>query len=211
MKTHRIQENEIMSKYEKHDFSKIIRTMPWLYNLILNEIKGKKEKTLCDVACGDGYLLELINQRYPNLNLSGVDIDKDFIKKAKKELPFKFENRDAFKIKEKFDIVTLNLALHHFNNPKKLVRHLLLRTNETLIISDQIRPETEKELKNRLRKRKKLIGSKETEYYDENEKDSILEAYSKSEIKKIFKSFDCNLKFIDKDYYERFVCVISKT
>ncbi|MGV8151485.1 MAG: class I SAM-dependent methyltransferase [Candidatus Nanoarchaeia archaeon] len=209
MKTKRTQNNSIMSIKEKKDFSKIIRTMPWLYSPILKELKGKKGKNLCDVACGDGYLLELINEKYPCIRLFGIDIDKHFINKAKKRLPFNFKKQNAFKIKSKFDIITLNLALHHFDNPKKLIKHLLSKTNNFLIISDQIRPYTKEELKKRLQKRKEIVGNNETDYYEENEKESILEAYSEKEIKKIFKNFNCKLKFIDNDYYQRFVCVIK--
>ena len=210
MKTKRIQNNQIMCESEKKDFSKIIRIMPWLYSPILEELKDKKGETLCDVACGDGYLLELISKKYPSLKLTGVDIDSTFIKNAKKNVSANFKKIDAFKIKDKFDIITLNLALHHFDNPRKLIKHLLSNTNKTLIISDQLRPETEKDLKQRLQKRKKIVGNNETDYYDENEKESILEAYSESEIKEIFKGFNCKLKFIDNDYYKRFVCVIEK-
>ena len=124
MKTKRIQNNKIMSKEERQGFSKIIRKMPWLYDLILKELKNVKGKTLCDVACGDGYLLKLIHNRFPDLKLKGLDIDGNFIKKAKSELLFDFEKLDVFKLKEKFDIITLNLALHHFDNPKELVQFL---------------------------------------------------------------------------------------
>ena len=210
MKTKRIQNNQIMCESEKKDFSKIIRTMPWLYSPVLKELKGKKGKTLCDVACGDGYLLELISKKYPNLKLFGIDIDKGFIKNAKGNIPANFENIDAFNMKNNFDIVTLNLALHHFDNPKELIKHLLSKTNKFLIISDQLRPETYREFDTRIQKRKKIIGNKETTYYEENEKDSILEAYNESEIRKIFGEFNCKLKFIDKDYYKRFICIFNK-
>jgi trans-aconitate methyltransferase len=210
MKTKRIQNNHLMCKSEKKDFSKIIRTIPWLYSPILKELKDKKGRTLCDVACGDGYLLELISKKYSNFKLFGIDIDKDFIKNAKENTPANFENIDAFKMKNNFDIVTLNLALHHFDNPKKLIKYLLSKTNKFLIISDQLRPETLRELDIRIRKRKKIIGNKETVYYQENEINSILEAYSESEIRSIFEEFNCKLKIIDKDYYKRFICVLNK-
>jgi trans-aconitate methyltransferase len=209
MKTKRIQNNQIMSSEEKKDFSKIIRTTQWLYSPILDQLKNLRVKTLCDVACGDGYLLELIRKKYPDLGLTGIDIDSEFIKNARKNVSANFRKIDAFKLKEKFDVITLNLALHHFDNTIGLIRHLLSLTNKTLIISDQIRPKNEKELIQRLEKRKKIVGNNETYYYDENEKSSILEAYSEEEIKKIFNGFNCELTFIDNDYYKRFVCVIE--
>ena len=36
--------------------------------------------------------------------------------------------------------------------------------------------------------------------YQENEINSILEAYCESEIKSLFEEFNCKLKIIDKDY-----------
>ena len=209
MKTKRIQTNQIMCESEKKDFSKIIRTMPWLYSPILEELKGKKGETLCDVACGDGYLLELIHERFPDLRLKGVDIDSYFIRRAKKELPFGFERLDVFKLKEKFDIITLNLALHHFDNALELVLFLKSKCR-VLIISDQVRPSSEKELKERLEKRRLKVGGEDTEYYIKNERDSILEAYSEEEVRGIFSGIDCELKFVDEDYYKRFVCVFGR-
>jgi trans-aconitate methyltransferase len=199
-----------MSKEEKRGFSTIIQSMPWLYAPILDELKTLEGKTLCDVACGDGYLLKLISKKFPNIRLTGVDIDPDFIKIAKQSVNANFEDVDAYKVEDKFDIVTLNLALHHFDRPKKLIKHLLSRSNNFFVVSDQIRPDTEKELKQRLQKRKKIVGNNENDYYGENEKESILEAYSESEIKEIFKGISCKLKFIDNDYYERFVCICKK-
>jgi len=210
MKTKRIQENGIMPIKEKKAFSKIIRTMPWLYSPILKEVEKVSWKTLCDVACGDGYLLELINKMRPGLNLSGNDIDGYFVGKASQELPFKFEEQDAFKMKEKYDIITLNLSLHHIEDPERLITHLLSKANKALIIADQIRPETEEELEIRLEKRKELAGNRVAGYYDEHGRASILEAYSEEEILEIFKSFNCELKILDEDYYKRFVCVIKK-
>jgi SAM-dependent methyltransferase len=147
---------------------------------------------------------------FVKLKLTGIDIDNYFIRQAKKNYSFNFIKKDIFKIKKEFDIVTLNLALHHFDDSKKLIKHLLLITNKFLIISDQIRPSTQKDLIKRLNKRKKIVGKNDTNYYEENERESILEAYNKTEIKEIFKDLNCKLKFIDEDYYERFVCVVKK-
>lgn len=47
-------------------------------------------------------------------------------------------------------------------------------------------------------------------YYNTKEKDSILEAYGESEIKEIFKDFNCKLKFTDNDYYKKFICACNR-
>ena len=60
----------------------------------------------------------------------------------------------------------------------------------------------------RLKRRSLKVGKGDVNYYEENERESILEAYSSEEIQDIFSRFDCDLKFVDGDYYKRFVCVI---
>jgi SAM-dependent methyltransferase len=216
--THRIQNNHIMAENEKRDFIKIIRKMPWLYQPIIEALTPhiKTSSSLLDVACGDGYLLELINARFLGLNLSGIDIDPYFIDRAKKNYTFNFEARDAFGLAKSYDILVCNLALHHFHDPILLIKKLLNCTNNFFILSDQLRPSTEVELNNRLEKRKNFIGAKETSFYRENEKSSILEAYSKKEIEEMVgkvsqtEKVKAHVKFIDTDYYERFVIVFEK-
>ncbi|MFA5993973.1 MAG: class I SAM-dependent methyltransferase [Parcubacteria group bacterium] len=216
--THRIQNNHIMAENEKRDFIKIIRKMPWLYQPIIEALIPhiKTSSSLLDVACGDGYLLELINARFLGLNLSGIDIDTYFIDRAKKNYTFNFEARDAFGLAKNYDILVCNLALHHFHDPILLIKKLLNCTNNFFILSDQLRPSTEVELNNRLEKRKNFIGAKETSFYRENEKSSIIEAYSKKEIEEMVgkvsqtEKVKAHVKFIDTDYYERFVIVFEK-
>ena len=205
MKTKRIQNNKIMSKGEKEAYIKIIRNMPWLYSPIIQEIRGCKGKNLLDVACGDGYLLEQIEAKYPHLRLNGIDIDPFFKDKSRYDI----EIKDAFDLDKKYDIIICNLALHHFDYPSKLIK-LLYSNSKILIISDQLRPENEKELKSRLELRNQFIKSIDEDYYKENEKDSILEAYSKKEVVDIFKKtrLPSKMRFLDNDYYERFISII---
>jgi len=214
MKTSRLQKNLLMSKEEKEQYVKIIRKMPYLYKLILTEISkyAKNSSGLIDVACGDGYLLSLVNKKYSSLKLMGIDRDSFMIKKAIFELPFRFLKKDADKISRKEDIITCNLALHHFNNPVKLIKSLYKSANKVVIISDQLRPQTEKELAKRLNKRREFVGKRDLPYYRKKERQSILEAYSKEEIIQIFKKTGLKhkIRFIDKDYYERFVAIIEK-
>ncbi len=217
IKTIRVQTNHVMSQEEKKDFVKLIRKMPWLYELILNSLKASMpfSGSLLDVACGDGYLLELIHARNPLCKLHGLDIDPFFIDEARKRYDFKFELKDVYSLGEQYEIVTCNLALHHFDNPVSLIRKLISCSTKILIISDQIRPTTVEELEKRLKRRSLFIGNKDVPFYEKNERDSILEAYSLEEIKEIFSeiakgSIEVRLRFFDEDYYERFVVVIEK-
>lgn len=212
--TKRMQTNHQMSLEEKEQFSKIIRKMPWLYKPIRDIIQKNIQEVnkIIDIGCGDGYLLELINAKFPRIDLTGIDIDNYFIKKASKTYPFKFVTEDGEITQKKADIIICNLALHHFRNPKKLIENLYKNAGKTLIISDQLRPKNKTELEIKLKKRKKFIGDKETQFYKENEQNSILESYSKDELMQILNSSNIpfNIHFFDNDYYERFVVVFNK-
>ena len=211
--TQRAQKNNLMSEREKNEFSQIIRKMPWLYTPILNEIKKYSDSSgLIDVGCGDGYLLELIYSKFPHMKLTGVDIDTYFIKKAKEKYPFEFLNEDGYNLKKQTDLIICNLALHHFDDPIKLIKILYSNSKKALIISDQLRPLFQNELDNRLERRRKLIGKSDVPFYIENEKASILEAYSKDEIIKILNStkIPYTIELFDNDYYKRFVVVLTK-
>lgn len=216
-KTKRIQTNNIMSIEEKRDFVKLIRRMPWLYKPILDALKEYLSlfSNLLDVACGDGYLLELVNFLNPSCRLYGLDVDSFFVNEGRKKYNFQFNLNDVYCLEEKHEIVTCNLALHHFEDPVSLVRKLLDCSTNVLLISDQVRPATQIDLERRLKRRKLFIGDKEVPFYEKNERESILEAYSKSEIEEVFSEIKNNnartrLEFIDSDYYERFVVVIER-
>ncbi|MFH1521603.1 MAG: methyltransferase domain-containing protein [archaeon] len=212
--TKRTQINHQMSLEEKEQFSEIIRKMPWLYEPILNVVQRniKDVNSIIDVGCGDGYLLKLINSKFSNLRLTGIDIDDYFISRASKNYPFKFTSEGGEVTEKKGDIILCNLALHHFENPIKLIKNLYENSNRTLIISDQLRPKNKKELEAGLEKRKDFIGDKEVPFYEKNERDSILESYSKNELMKILNSVNIpfEIKFFDDDYYERFVVAFYK-
>lgn len=215
--TKRVQDNHIMSLEEKRDFVKLIRRMNWLYAPILDELQQYLpiSRSLLDVACGDGYLLELIHACNKTYKLHGLDIDSFFINEARKRYDFQFNLGDIYCLKDESEIVTCNLALHHFENPTSLIRRLMDCSTKALVISDQIRPSTEKDLISRLKRRSLIVGNRDVPFYEENERSSILEAYSRIEIEEIFSEIarskaNVSLKFVDNDYYERFVAVIEK-
>ena len=211
--TKRIQNNHIMSVNEKMQFVKIIREFEWLYQPMLAKISeySTRAKSVLDVACGDGYLLQLIHEKYPSLKLKGTDIDPYFIKEAKKHLPFEFIVEDLQNLSHEADIITINLALHHFDNPVEIIKKVHAKANQVLIISDHIRPETFEELEDALERRKEFIGQKENSYYKTHAKESILEAYSKKEIQEILKRTGLNYNLLfTKDYFDRCVVTIER-
>jgi len=216
METKREQHNHIMSTEEKEAYTKIIKALPHLYSPILKTIQeniNKKDNDLLDVGCGDGYLLGEIKKIFPKINLLGIDTDQYMINKGKNNFPnIDFQLGTADNYKEESDITICNLCIHHIDNPVGAIKNMYKRTKRVLIISDQIRPSNETELEKRLEKRKNLISEKDVPYYKENERESILEAYSEKEILDIFDStnLEYKIQIFDEDYYKRFVAIIEK-
>ncbi len=211
MNTKRQQQNHLMSKKEKEAFIEIIQSMPWLYAPILTVIHNyaSKARTLTDIACGDGHLLTLIHKKWKHLELYGIDSDAFMITHAKHP-KISFSKLAVENYSQPSDIIICNLALHHFRQPVQTIRELY-KLSSILIISDQLRPESVQELEQALKKRQKILGKKEHSYYAKNEKNSILEAYTKKEIESIFKKTKIPFKifYFDNDYYQRYVAVIK--
>lgn len=80
------------------------------------------KKTLLDIGCGNGIFMdEAVNSGWL---VTGIDASLDLIKYLKKTYTYKFIQGDILttRIKQKFDIVTLNQVIEHFSEPKLLIK-----------------------------------------------------------------------------------------
>lgn len=213
--TIRDQSHHIMPLEEKVAYVEAILEMPWLYQPLLLHIDRFRGsfQSVHDTACGSGYLLSQIDQKLPGLELSGSDIDPYFIDYARSHYSHDFLLEDGREFTKMADLIISNLALHHFDDPLRFIEHMVAQAGKLVLISDQIRPATEDELSVRLDRRKAYVQQYNIPYYhDENEVTSILEAYSKDEIKELFNGLNLPVELVwyDDDYYERFVAVLLK-
>lgn len=70
------------------------------------------EKTVLDLACGTGILTKQIAEKLPHAEITGIDITKNYLEKAKNKLKLypniSFINQDAEKLNlgKKFDCIT---------------------------------------------------------------------------------------------------------
>lgn len=72
----------------------------------LAEIGDMSGKSVVDVGCGLGHLYQYLNNKYPQIDYTGIDIVPDTIRFAKKKYPgVRFECRDILEnpLGEKFD------------------------------------------------------------------------------------------------------------
>lgn len=100
------------------------------------------EKTVLDLACGTGILTRHIAEKIPNAKITGVDITKNYLEKAKEKLVLyhniSFVDQDAEKLNlgAKFDCITASYlpkycvadvliknCLEHLNVGGKIVLH----------------------------------------------------------------------------------------
>lgn len=102
---------------------------------ILKKDKVKMNSEIIDVGCSNGELLFNLNKNFKKCKLTGIDVDKNLIKKAKtmcsKDIIFKKKNiiRANLNI-GKFDLVIFSGILSIFNNGDEILNNLLKLTKK---------------------------------------------------------------------------------
>lgn len=90
----------------------------------LAEVKGR----VLDVGCGGGGFAKAIKHYRPDLEVYGVDINKEAIKRAKKDdegVNFKAESVDRLAFKDEFfDAVVVTDVLEHLEEPTEALRQI---------------------------------------------------------------------------------------
>lgn len=109
---------EHMSQWSKH--------YQWMAEILPSNLAGEDgAKTLLDIGCGSGLELDCIFQRFPALQVTGVDLSKEMLAK----LSAKYENHSlqliqadyfTYPFGEKcYDAAVSFETLHHFTMEKK--------------------------------------------------------------------------------------------
>lgn len=114
----------------------------------------KDTKTVLDVGCADGALTLAMADMYPEINFLGIDLDEEFIAKARakigvrKNVSFeKFYLRELLALPERFDLVLFCSVLHEFfsygEGVSSVVKaladaHEILKTKGRVVIRDMI-------------------------------------------------------------------------
>ena len=94
-----------------------------------------------DVGCGSGSLINEIRQKGA-IDAYGVDISPNMIEECRKQYPdISFEVSSGEQLpfeNDRFELLTICCALHHFNNPRKffLEAHRVLKAGGILIVAE---------------------------------------------------------------------------
>lgn len=92
---------------------------------VIGRFEKRQSRTLLDVGCGTGEHLKCFTR---NFQCTGVDIDSNMVKAAKRKVPnarFKVANMINFKLNKRFDvIVCLFSAIGYVKSPNNLAKTL---------------------------------------------------------------------------------------
>lgn len=117
----------------------IIKIMRCFYKDVNDMLIGLPIKQLLDVGCGEGFITAKIKETFPFLNITGIDIEKEYIKYASEHFKnIKFIKDDIFKSNisdESFDIVICNQVLEHLNNYEEALDVIIKKSKKYILIS----------------------------------------------------------------------------
>ena len=112
---------------------------------ILKKEKLNKKLSVIDIGCANGELLYNLFKNFKDLNLTGLDVDKKLIQKAKKKCPDQivFKQGDITKKINnlgKFDIIILSGVLSIFDKGEKIIKNLfsILKPKGRIFIFDSL-------------------------------------------------------------------------
>ena len=101
----------------------------------LEEFIPKDSASFLDVGTGDGSMAELLQSKYPNITISGVDV----IERGDCKIPFKLY--DGIKIPHEdksFDYVLLLNMLHHTPDASVVLKEAVRVCRKGIIIKDHL-------------------------------------------------------------------------
>ncbi len=99
-----------------------------LNKFILEKLKDLNPKSILDLGCGRGMQVEVLNGKFPNAKIVGVDISKESINYVKslladkKNISFYSDSIENYLLnnRTKFDLIISSYALYYAKNLKKV-------------------------------------------------------------------------------------------
>jgi malonyl-CoA O-methyltransferase len=82
-------------------------------------------RTILDIGCGTGFVLTEAAARWPNAELTGLDVAPAMLSEAKRKIPrltALCADAGACDLKQSFDLIFSSMMLHWFSNPAAVLR-----------------------------------------------------------------------------------------
>ena len=100
-----------------------------VYEQIKRSLKQDRARSLVDVGCGTGVLLDQLDGEFPDLEIVGLDVSPRMISEAVRKHPSKaFLTADMdrrFNLGRTFDLAVCNFSFNYFMRPEIAVENLL--------------------------------------------------------------------------------------
>lgn len=123
------------------------------------ELMPNKTNNILDVCCGTGILTELVNNKYPQASISGVDFSSGMLEVAKQRFNNKninfynfdlLDSKNMNSIKDKFDLVVSSFGIHNIHTKNKKIEAIknvvaLMNSGAIYITCDILKGENEQE------------------------------------------------------------------
>jgi len=131
--------------FNKHRKSKLAHNGYWRhdYKYILSAIKTIHPERLIDIGCGPGAFLQLVQDRFPEIQLNALDLSEEMVQETKERLADTsiITVGDAEKMPlddSQYQCVTCNMSIHHYPHPQKAVNEMyrILINGGYLLLND---------------------------------------------------------------------------
>lgn len=109
---------------------------------LANRISLDNPQNIIDIGCGPGNSTEVLQRRFPNSEIIGIDSSAEMIEKAKSQhsdIDFICcDVNDLFHRNEKYDVVFSNACIQWIPNHYELIKNLMSLLNDNGVLAVQI-------------------------------------------------------------------------
>ena len=126
------------SNYRKYTSKSLVKKIliELYFRKLTSLLKGRLKETLIEVGCGEGFVLSRLKNKWPKVNMEGVDISRDSIVRGQEMFPQLFlEVRDLMAVKGHYDTVLCLEVLEHLQNPGAALKKIVEVASEYVILS----------------------------------------------------------------------------
>ena len=131
--------------FNEHRNSKLAHGGYWRhdYKFALEKIGEIAPHRLIDIGCGPGAFLSLVNETFPDISLSALDLSEEMIDVVRERLGGDVnavvgDSENMPLDTGLFDMITCNMSIHHYPHPQAAVNEMarILKPGGYLILND---------------------------------------------------------------------------
>lgn len=95
---------------------------------VISENENDENIKILDLGCGPGELIEELNNKFNNLDITGVDFSEKMLEVSKKRNPnakhIQMDVADLYKLNDKYNIIICTHSLPYYKEPEKVMVEL---------------------------------------------------------------------------------------